>query len=285
LAEVFARCTKRRLADVSPHDILGCRARAFLESQGFAAVWLPSLPLGLVGGLAEVRQELVDAGFTTEEVRAARLLSDRRLAGSLAGPIRDWRGRIVSFWARSPDAHRWPMLFRDAWWEGALLYGLDVALPAVLGASAELVLVVRVFDTMLCHAYGLANVAAIGSLRRQLDRHTWARLAALGVRRVALVLEEDHAYDDQLLAAIDSARQAEPSLLVRVVSLKHLAGIGSLRELLHRHGPEGLRALLNRVEPRPDHPPPESNPPLRHRAPGDSCPLHGCAPTECFCFD
>jgi hypothetical protein len=151
-----------------------------------------------------VRQGLLGAGFTPEQIDASALADDPRLAGRLVGPIRDRWGRIVSFWARHPEGHPPKFLFKGRWKEEAGLFGLDVALHPASGGSGDLIVVQRILDAILLQSRGLRRVAAIGGPPSDLDRRRWQRLAALGLRRLLLV--RGHPVDVSLAPASGGAR-------------------------------------------------------------------------------
>ncbi len=246
LLEAYCRLTSRLLAEGSARDALVSRARAFLSELGFDLARLGRLPIGLFTTAPALRKALIDLGFTVEQIRQSRLLSDARLAGCLVGPIRDHEARIVSFWARLPDGHRPAWLFRDAWTSMVPAVGLDVALPEVRAHGTDLVLVEGLLDTLLLHSLGMRNVAGLGSMRVDVSPSWWERLAHLGVRQATLLLEDGPAAHDSLWNLLHAAWYAQAAPTVFAVSPLQLPHRGSLRELVRGGGLDALRGLLKR---------------------------------------
>jgi len=291
-------------------------ARSFLARQGFDLQRLGQLPVGFFAHPALMAKELVRAGFCPEEIKDSKLVADRRLTGRLAGPIRDVRGRIVSFWARHPQFRKPEYLYLDgSWRKRAVAYGLDVALPCVLDGSESLLVIQDLLDAMLLQSKGFFHVAAVGKGGRGLATRRWEQLADLGIREVTLALDHDPRHGDDTLCALENAFRAGRAPAVFVVPPGAWPGPWGARGLLCREGLAALRSFLEKERmpggqyaPRqvPSNNPafaadeslteeePERSPepePLASEArekPSRQqgfCPFHQCSETTCFCFD
>jgi hypothetical protein len=173
-------------------------------------------------------------------------MADRRLTGRIVGPIRDGRGRIVSFWAFSANGHEPKYLFwkrRQGTSVGA--FGLDLVYDSVAEGPSDLVLVEDLLDALLLQSRGLLNVAAIGGSAEELSAPRWQRLHHLGVRRVTLALKQDRAGVQATVAALTSAFRAEgaPEVFVLVPAVHAPLVIADSWRPYQTRGPSG--AVLN----------------------------------------
>jgi hypothetical protein len=219
-------------------------ARSWLVDQGFEPSSLSDLPIGLFVSPDAVRQGLLDAGFTAEEIQASALAEDPRLAGRLVGPIRDRWGRVRSFWARHPQERLHGFLFKGKWKEDIGLFGLDVALHPASAEHGKLIVVERLLNAILLQSMGLRNVAAVGGPLSQLGKSCRQWLSSLGVRQMILVpgpVPEGCGAD---VAAVAVAFQAKQGADTYVLPLESLGGFTSLGGLARAEGPEAVKAIL-----------------------------------------
>lgn len=228
----------------------GTAARDYLTGRGFPADpdELAALGFGVFTTGRAVRDELVAAGYTPDEVDRSGLLADGRWEGRLVLP---WRGRwgyVATVVARDLAGtaeegakylylkdHRKPEAF-----------GLDVALRPDAGGRDHLVLVEGLLDVVALHHRGFRNVAALGGSGKLLDAKRWAALAGYGVRTAVLVLDNDRAGREGTLAAVDAALRSDAAPAVWVVDPAELGTCKDPDELVRRDGLDAFRALLDR---------------------------------------
>ncbi len=158
---------------------------------------------------------LIGKQYTREELVSAGLLVERedgrvydRFRGRLMMPIRDHRGRVTGFGARTLDPDGVPKYINSPqtplFDKGKTLYGLDRAVKGI--RAAERVVVVEGYmDVMQAHQAGFTNVVAqLGTALtednlRQLTRYT---------RRIILSLDPDTAGQAATMRGLDVAREA-----------------------------------------------------------------------------
>jgi hypothetical protein len=190
-----------------------------LRDRGFNLARLDRLPLGWCQSRENLRDHLLRAGFTSEELGASRLLADRRLSGRIVGPIRDRQQRIVSFWAIHPNGHPPKYLFWKSPRAHQLgVFGVDLAYDSVAEGPSDLVLVEDLLDALLLQSRGLLRVAAVGGPGYELTSRRWQRLYDLGVRRVTLALKQDYCGARATRAALEHAFRAQRSPSVWVLA-------------------------------------------------------------------
>lgn len=154
-------------------------------------------------------------GVSTEDLLAAGLVSARnsggvydRFRGRLTFPIRDRRGRMAGFGARSlkPDDH--PKYLNSPQTElfdkSGLLYGLDRARRAIRTAD-EVVIVEGYMDVIALHQAGYEN--AVSPMGTALTDDQLRQLKPL-TRRIVLALDADAAGDRATLRGLQVAREA-----------------------------------------------------------------------------
>jgi len=290
IREVFLRTARGLLLDADRAEEIGRHARARLEDRGLAKEDLSRLALGLITTRRAISDELRLAGFPSWEIRRARLLSDPRLLGRIVGPICEPAGPIVSFWAWQPDDLSPRHLFLNRHWRRwAPLVGLETALAAAAGERHGLVVVEEPLDAMLLWARGMPNVAAIAGRGSELSPRCWRRLAALGVRRVTLVLNDDQAARAHLDAARDNHRRVPEAPELFFVLPERLAPWATPGDLVRSWGVESFRAILEHAwglaEASPDEAEESPPPPVAEAVGRGDCELHRCGETDCFCFD
>lgn len=246
LAETFFAHAHAMLTQSPARAEPWASARAFLERAGFDVDRLHDLPLGLFDSHAGARQRLLAAGFDDWDVDQSKLLDDRRLPDRLIAPIRDANGRIVSFWARSITGEPPENLFWKNGCKAALgAFGLDLALRSTARARDELVLVEDLLDGLMLRSRGMANVAAVGGPAGELTARRWQRLAALGIRRVTLAVEQP--FDDSSVRrALDQAFRAYDAPEVFYLPAGALRPAATPAEMVRSRGVELFREILFR---------------------------------------
>ena len=153
--------------------------------------------------------------FSDEEILAAGLLSESaesgrrydRFRGRLMIPIRDVRGRVVGFGARTLKPDDNPKYLNspqtDLFDKSTLLYGLDQSKRGIREAG-QVVIVEGYMDVMQAHQAGFENIVAqMGTALteaqlRQLKRYS---------KRLVLALDADTAGQQATLRGLNVARQ------------------------------------------------------------------------------
>jgi DNA primase catalytic core len=200
----------------------GTFARDYLASRGLGEEICREFRLGLAPGGAALTRGALEQGYSRDELADAGL-SNRRgndyFARRLLFPLADARGRVRGFQARrlldddalqakyvnSPEGD----LFR----KGDLLYGLDLARPAIAKGD-HAVIVEGNPDVIALRQAGFEPVvAAMGTALTEAQLRELSRLT----RRVSLCFDADAAGQDATLRGMELA--AAQGFDIRVVSL------------------------------------------------------------------
>jgi len=221
-------------------------ARAYVAQRGLAPETVERFQLGYsLPGWESLRSHLTDRGFTPAELVQAGLLVERedgtaydRFRGRLMIPIRDPRGRVVGFGARTLEPEGLPKYINSPqtplFDKSRMLFGLDLARQAIRKEDTA-VIVEGYMDVMRAHQEGFRNVVAqMGTALteaqvRQLQRYTrrfvlaldpdaagvQATLRGLEVARGALEREREPVFDPRGLVGFEGRLGAE----IRVLSL------------------------------------------------------------------
>lgn len=292
-----------------------------LRDVGFDLRRLKSLPIGLFTNPPEMKDGLLNAGFSKNEIVASGLTGDPRLAERLIGPIRDLRGRIVSFWARHPQDIAPKYLFLNRNWRDQVpAFGLDAARSGLSDAANELLLVEDLLDAILLQSAGLPQVAAALGFSRYFAKTRWEHLARLGVERVTLVPGDDGGALVRAASARDAALHSGPAPEVFLLLPESIGCVKNLAGIIRQTSRDSFWAWLkyNRVPrtddlaesarymtpmagdadwmpdlPEDDSDDPEMPSPVEHNhvepqrpsSLSGLCPLHFCDPMFCFCWD
>jgi DNA primase len=230
-------------------------ARDYLcEKRGFSKDELAALPFGLYSAPADVEAQLVDAGFTADEVARSGLLRDGRWEGRLVLPWRDRRGHVATVVARdvtgTAEEGAKYLYLADA--KKPVAFGLDVALLPKAGGRDHLVLVEGLLDVVALQHGGFHNVAALGGDGRLLTAERWDALASFGVKQATLVLDNDRKPDgswpgrEGTVAALHNAGRAEAAPEVWVVDPAELGEAKDPDELVRRESLAAFKAVLER---------------------------------------
>jgi DNA primase len=161
------------------------------------------------------RDYLQGKGYSEDELLAAGLLVEKeesgrrydRFRGRLMIPIRDLRGRVVGFGARTLEPEAVPKYLNtpqtDLFDKSRLLYGLDLAKKGIR-EKGQAIIVEGYMDVMQGHQAGHLNIIAqMGTALteaqlRQIKRYT---------NRLILALDADAAGQQATLRGLDVARQ------------------------------------------------------------------------------
>jgi len=192
-------------------------ARAYVARRGLNSETVERFQLGYslddwhaleryLEGRGYERAEMVRAGLLVEREEDGRTYD--RFRGRLMIPIRDSRGRVVGFGARTLDPEGIPKYINSPqtplFDKSRLLFGFSFARPAIR-AMETAVIVEGYMDVMQAHQAGFTNVVAqMGTALteehlRQLHRYA---------RRIILALDPDAAGSRATLRGLDVAREA-----------------------------------------------------------------------------
>ena len=231
------------------HGTAGARARDYLERRGLPAGAIDRSGLGVVPPAADAKRLLETAGYTEPEINRSGVLADGRWPRRLCGAWRDEHANIRTLWARTlHDVDTAPkfLYLRGAGRSGLPPYGLSDVLKLPPRERRELVLVEGLLDVHHLRADGLANIAAVGAARIQLDM--LSRLTTHGFETVTLALDNDHPGRDALAQVIDRSARLEKAPELRVVNPDELGDTKDPDEYVRKHGVDAFRTLIGHSE-------------------------------------
>ncbi len=162
-----------------------------------------------------LENHLTARGYSRGQLVAAGLLVTRedgrvydRFRGRLMIPIRDARGRVIAFGARTLTPDGVPKYLNSPqtplFDKSRTLYGLDTAAKGIRAADS-VVIVEGYMDVMQAHQAGFTNVVA--QLGTALTQDNLRRLTRY-TRRIILALDPDTAGQAATMRGLDVARQA-----------------------------------------------------------------------------
>jgi DNA primase len=191
-------------------------AREYVAGRGLLPDTVERFQLGYaLEGWDNARDYLQGKGYSEDELLAAGLLVEKeesgrrydRFRGRLMIPIRDIRGRVVGFGARTLEPEAVPKYLNspqtDLFDKSRLLYGLDIAKKGIR-EKGQAIIVEGYMDVMQGHQAGHLNIIAqMGTALteaqlRQIKRYT---------SRLILALDADAAGQQATLRGLDVARQ------------------------------------------------------------------------------
>lgn len=191
--------------------------RTYIGGRGLSDATVEAFQLGYSPpGWERARTYLMERGYTLEELIEAGLLVQREEGGStydrfrdrLMIPIRDAKGRVIGFGARTLDPEGVPKYINSPqtplFDKSRTLFGLDMARQAIRRGDRA-VIVEGYMDVMQAHQAGFTNVVAqMGTALtepqlRQLQRYT---------QRLVLALDPDAAGVQATLRGVEVAREA-----------------------------------------------------------------------------
>jgi DNA primase len=191
-------------------------ARAYVGRRGLSDETVERFLLGYsLPGWDRARGHLIGQEYTVREMVSAGLLVERedgstydRFRDRLMIPIRDTKGRVIGFGARTLEPGGVPKYMNSPqtslFDKSRTLFGLDMARRAIRQED-QAVIVEGYMDVMQAHQAGFANVVAqMGTALtepqlRQLQRHT---------QRLVLALDPDAAGVQATLRGVEVAREA-----------------------------------------------------------------------------
>ena len=192
-------------------------ARAYVARRSLSDETVERFRLGYsLPGWNSARDYLTERGYTVEELVKAGLLVRKEEIGStydrfrdrLMIPIRDAKGRVIGFGARTLDPEGVPKYLNSPQTElfdkSHTLFGLDLARKEIRSEDRA-VIVEGYMDVMQAQQAGFANVVAqMGTALtepqlRQLQRYT---------KRLVLALDPDAAGVQATLRGVEVAREA-----------------------------------------------------------------------------
>lgn len=191
-------------------------ARDYVAERGLSPETVERFLLGY--GLPQwdaLRNHLTEKGFTPDELVEAGLLVRRedgttydRFRGRLTIPIRDVRGRVVGFGARTLEPKGVPKYINSPktvlFDKSRLLFGLDMARQAIREED-RVVIVEGYMDVMRAHQEGFRNVVAqMGTALTEAQ----VRLLQRYTRRFVLALDPDAAGLQATLRGLEVARES-----------------------------------------------------------------------------
>ena len=190
-------------------------AREYLAQRSLSPATIDRFQLGYsLPGWENLRDHLIEQGFTLEELLQAGLLVERedgsaydRFRDRLMIPIRDAQGHTIGFGARTLDREGVPKYLNSPktpiFDKSHTLFGLDLAREAIR-AQERVVIVEGYMDVMQAHQAGFHNIVAqMGTALtetqvRRLQRYT---------RRFILALDPDAAGVQATLRGLEVARE------------------------------------------------------------------------------
>jgi DNA primase len=201
------------------------KAREYLESRGLGEQVLESFGIGYAPSAWDTLiMRGQRAGFSVAELGAAGLAQKGRSGGMydrfrerITFPIRDARGRTVGFGARAMRSEQKPKYLNSAenelFHKGEILYGIDVARPAMAKAGRALV-VEGYTDVLALHQAGFTET--VGVMGTAITEPQLALLSAT-IDTVVLALDADAAGRKAMLRAQEVASGRR--LTIRVVAM------------------------------------------------------------------
>jgi len=205
------------------HTEPGRAVLAYLQGRDLSADTIADFELGYAPNAWEAAvTHLREKGFSLVEMEQAGVVSERDSGGfydrfrhRIMIPIRDTRGRIAGFGARSVDKDQMPKYLNSPqttlFDKGRILYGLDKARKDIRKED-RVVIVEGYMDVIGLHQAGFRN--AVSPMGTALNEHHLRMLKRYS-RRIILALDPDAAGDKGTLRGLSLARdtmdrEAEP---------------------------------------------------------------------------
>lgn len=206
-------------------------ARSYLDERGVSASTIETFQLGYsLDDWEALGRYLVSRGYPIAEVESAGLIIAReqatghydRFRGRLMFPIRNPRGRVIGFGARTLKRDDQPKYLNSPetrlFTKGTNLYGLDRARQAIRKRD-QVVVVEGYMDVLIAHQHGHENVVA--SLGTALTERQVRQLKRL-TRNLVLALDADAAGQMATMRGLDVARQVFDRRVVPVPTARGL---------------------------------------------------------------
>jgi DNA primase len=203
------------------HDLLlnasqGGIAREYLARRGINQETVERFQLGYaLDSWQALSDHLRMRGYQQKDLLAAGLVIERedgsgtydRFRGRLIVPIRDVRGRVIGFGARTLDPEEMPKYINSPqtplFNKSGVLFGLDMAKGAIR-AQGLAVIVEGYMDVLQAHQAGIGNVVAeMGTALTEAQLRLLKRMT----KNIALALDADAAGDQATLRGLTVARE------------------------------------------------------------------------------
>lgn len=193
----------------------GRRALVYLHDRGLNDETIEAFGLGYAPDTWDAAlNHFLERGYSAEELLAVGLVSEResggyydRFRGRVMLPIRDERGRMCGFGARTLDPEGVPKYLNSPqtvlFDKGRILFGLDRARRAIRSAD-QVVIVEGYMGVLAPHQAGFANVVATMGTALTEDH---LRLLKRFTRRIVLAMDSDAAGMKATLRGLEVARQ------------------------------------------------------------------------------
>ncbi len=191
-------------------------ARGYVESRGLANDTVSQFVLGYSPpGWETTQNYLTKQGYSIDELGEAGLVVERESGGTydrfrerLMIPIRDRRGRVVGFGARTLDPGAVPKYLNSpgtlVFDKGKTLFGLDAARRAIRHQDRAII-VEGYMDVMQAHQAGYRNVVAqMGTALTETQLRQLCRYS----KRIVLGLDPDAAGVQATLHGVEVAQEA-----------------------------------------------------------------------------
>ncbi|MDA1096358.1 MAG: DNA primase, partial [Chloroflexi bacterium] len=203
----------------------GEEARRYLVGRGISDTTVADFRLGLSpNGWEVLKSHLTQMGYGQEEMLASGLLVQReqkdagsydRFRGRLMFPIRDVKGSVIGFGARSMDGSQPKYLNSPEtplFDKSGILYALDRA-QETIRATGRVVLVEGYMDALQAHQAGFTDVVAVMGTSLTERQVAQVRRSA---RRYTLALDPDNAGEEATRRSLESAWHLSRRVAVRV---------------------------------------------------------------------
>jgi DNA primase len=226
------------------------RARAYLDSRGLGREILEEFGVGFAPSAWDrVLTRALRAGYREEELHAAGLVQRGRRAGfydrfrgRIMFPLRDARGRVLGFGARSLRDNQQPKYVNSpespVYHKGRSLFGIDLARPHAAKAG-EVTVVEGYTDVLALHQAGIRN--SLASMGTALTDDQVAELARLA-RVVLLAFDADRSGQEAMLRVQRAAQSRRLDLkVIRLPDDKDPC------DLLREGGPNSFLASLDKA--------------------------------------
>jgi DNA primase len=190
--------------------------RAYVDTRGLTSGTVDAFQIGYsLPGWDRARDYLIEQGYTVEDLIKAGLLVERDDGGTydrfrerLMIPIRDGRGRVIGFGARTLDPEGVPKYLNSPkttlFDKSKTLFGLDLARRAIRRED-RVVIAEGYMDVMQAHQAGYENVVAqMGTALTEAQLRQLRRYS----ERMVLALDPDTAGVQATLRGVEVARNA-----------------------------------------------------------------------------
>lgn len=193
----------------------GKKALAYLHQRGLNDETIEAFGIGYAPDSWEAASNhFREKGYTEQDLLDAGLVSEREAGGiydrfrhRIVLPIRDQRGRMTGFGARTLDPEGIPKYLNspqtDIFDKGKILFGLDKARKAIR-AQDQVVIVEGYMGVLAPHQHGFENVVA--TMGTALTEHH-LRLIKRFTRRIILAMDSDAAGIKATMRGLEIARQ------------------------------------------------------------------------------